>query len=206
MVLRLRRRVPVPRQSLQGWWMILPLAAALGAGGGGGEHAHGRLPPDAGPCRCRGSPGRPPAMVPGAQPLPWQVSQVSMPLHGDCLLTAEGRLLKADGRWTCGCSRPAGGRWDWCAARRRSRRRRSCRRCPPGRRSRSSPSNPPPKPPGAEVGVHARMAVLVVPGLLVRVGEDLIGLVDLLELLLRRPCPRDSGPDGTSGPFFYRPF
>ena len=28
------------------------------------------------------------------------------------------------------------------------------------------------------------MAVLVVPGLLVRVGEDLIGLVDLLELLL----------------------
>ncbi|SCJ72664.1 Uncharacterised protein [uncultured Blautia sp.] len=34
------------------------------------------------------------------------------------------------------------------------------------------------------------MAVLVVPGLLVRVGEDLIGLVDLLELLLRRLVPR----------------
>jgi len=34
------------------------------------------------------------------------------------------------------------------------------------------------------------VAVLVVPGLLVRVGEDLIGLVDLLELLLRRLVPR----------------
>ena len=41
-------------------------------------------------------------------------------------------------------------------------------------------------PAGAEVGIHARVAVLVVPGLLVRVGEDLIGLVDLLELLLRQ--------------------
>ena len=37
----------------------------------------------------------------------------------------------------------------------------------------------------AEVGVHAGKAVLVVPGLLIRVGEHLVGLTDLLEFFLR---------------------
>ena len=36
----------------------------------------------------------------------------------------------------------------------------------------------------AEVGVYPRVAELVVPGPLLLVGEDLVGLVDLLELLL----------------------
>ena len=38
---------------------------------------------------------------------------------------------------------------------------------------------------GPEVGVYAGVAVLVVPGALIRVGEHLVGLVDLLKLGLR---------------------
>src|SRR5699024_1647550 len=67
------------------------LAAALGAGGGGGEHAHGRLPPDldragavAVRAHLRRGAGGAAAAVAGVAGL--------VPLHGDFLLTAEGRL------------------------------------------------------------------------------------------------------------------
>ena len=41
----------------------------------------------------------------------------------------------------------------------------------------------------AEIRVHARMAKLVIPALLLRVGQHLVGLVDLLEACLRLLVP-----------------
>ena len=52
--------------------------------------------------------------------------------------------------------------------------------------------------------VDAGMAVLVVGGALVRVGQDLVGFLGFLEVLLRLGCP-DCGPDGTSSPACGRP-
>lgn len=44
------------------------------------------------------------------------------------------------------------------------------------------PNPPPPNPPAPKLGVHARVAELVVLGPLLLVGQHFVGLIDLLEL------------------------
>ncbi len=165
-----------------------PLAAALGAGGGGGEHAHGRLPPDldrpgavAVRAHLRRRAGGTAVAVAGVAGL--------IPLHGDCLLTAEGRLLEADGDGHADALAPLGGVGIGAPPAAEAAAEKAAEDVPQVAEV-EAPVESAAEAPGAEVGVNARMAVLVVPGLLVRVGEDLIGLVDLLELLLRRLVPR----------------
>ena len=160
-------------------------AAALGAGGGGGEHAHGRLPPGldaaaavAGGAHLRGSArGTAVALTGGA---------LLAALHGELLLAAEGRLGKGDGDGGADALAPLGrvGVAPLLTAEAAAEKAaenvaqiaevEACRAVAPSGTAGTC----------AIAGIHAREAELVVPGLLIGIGQHLVGLVDLLELLL----------------------
>ena len=151
------RIMPLPRQSLQGWWMMRPLPPHLGQGEEVANTPMGVCRPDldcagavavrthlrrraGGAAACR---GRCPqasyrsTVTSFSQPKAAS-SKLMVTRHADALA-------------------PLGGRWGWCAGRRRSRRRRSCRRCPPRSPEIEAPVEPAAEAAGAEVGVHARV-------------------------------------------------
>ena len=103
------------------------------------------------------------------------------PLHGDRLFAAEGRLLKADGQGHADALAPLGsiGIGAPSAAAEAAAEEAAENVAQVAEVEAAVESGA-----GAEVGVHAGMAVLVIPGLLIGVRQDLIGLVDLLEVLL----------------------
>ena len=102
-------------------------------------------------------------------------------LHSDFLLAAEGRLLEADGNGLADALTPLGRvgvRAPSAAAEAAEEAAENVAQVA------EVEASVEPGTAGAEVGIHARVAVLVVPGLLVGVGQYFVGLVDLLELLL----------------------
>ena len=158
----------------------LALAAALGTGGAGGEHAHGGLSPYldltaavAVRADLRRGAGGAAVAVAGAALL--------HTIHGNFFFAAESRFLKTDGQGHADALPPLGrvGVGPPSAAETASEKAAE-------NVAQVSEVEVPvkPGPAGAKVGVHARVAVLVVPGLLVSVGQHLVSLVDLLELLL----------------------
>ena len=159
----------------------LALAAALGAGGGGGEDTHGGLPPhldSAGAVAVRAHLRR------GAGGAAVAVAGVTglHPLHGDGLLTAEGRLFEADGHGQADALAPLGGVGVGAPSAAKTAAEEAAEDVAQVAEVEAAVESTAAT--GAEVGIHTGVAKLVVPGLLVGIGQDLVGLVDLLEFLL----------------------
>ena len=162
------------------------LAAAAPAGRGGGEDAHRRLPPHlhltgavAVRADLRGRAVGAAGAVAGGTGL--------IAVYADLLLTAEGGLLKADGHTQTDALAPLGGVGIPPLGGTESAAEKAAEDVPQIAEVKAA---------GvigsaacacacAVVGIYPRKAELVITGLLIGVGENLIGLVDLLELLLR---------------------
>ena len=108
---------------------------------------------------------------------------VFIPLHRDGLLAAEGRFLKADGQGHADALAPLG-RVGIGAPGAAEAAEETAEDVPQVAEVEAAVESGTAA--GAEVGVHTGVTVLVVAGPLVGIGEDLIGLVDLFELLFRR--------------------
>ena len=164
----------------------LALAAALGAGGGGGEGKGPAAPLDtdlaaavAVGADLRGGTRRAAGTV--------AVVAGFGSVEGDLLLTAEGRLLKADGN-----RRPQGVALHGAAARTAGAAAEAApeegaediaqvdvAHVKPAEAAKAAPGSA-----RAEIGIHTRMAELVVAGALILVGQYLVGLIGLLEFSL----------------------
>ena len=153
------------------------LTAAFGAGGGGGEHTHGGLPPDldlAGAVAVGADLRRGAGCAAAAA-----ASLAALhALHGDSLVAAEGRLFKADGQGHADALAPLGRVGIRAASAAEAAAEKAAENV-----AQVSEIKAPvkPGPASAEVGVHARVAILVIAGFFVPVGQHLIGLVNLLE-------------------------
>ena len=139
-------------------------------------------------CRCRGSLEQVSGECRRRSRCRWQVWAVLDPGRRrppSCMPKAASSKVMVTSVRTMSSPRWRGVGRGWRCRRHRRRSRRRCRpecRSPnPPKPPKPAPPKPPPPPPGFIVGVDAREAVLVVPGALVRVGEHLVGLVDLLE-------------------------
>ena len=162
----------------------LALAAAAGAGAGGGEDAHGSLPPllDLAAAVAVGA-----GLRIGTRSRAAAVAGVALlhPLQGDLLLTAEGRLLKGDGKAHPEALPPLGagaaaGTAAKAAAEEAAEDIPQVAEVEAALEPAAEAAGP-----RAVAGVHSGEAELVVALALVAVAEDLIGLVDLLEPGLR---------------------
>ena len=162
----------------------LARAAALGAGGltlhdaeggalGLGDHA---CAPALGTHLRRGALGAAVAAASGT---------VLAALDGDLLLTAEGRLGKFHRQAYPDALAPLGAGAGTAAAAEAAAEKAAedvAQVAEVEARGAVAPAGA--ASPGAIAGVYAGEAELVIPGLLVRVGQHLVGLIDLLELLL----------------------
>ena len=158
----------------------LPLAAAAGAGGRGGEDPHGRLPPDldrsgamAVRADLRGGPLSAAAALAAGAGL--------QPLHGDGLLTAEGRLLKAEDQGQADALSPLGGVGVAPPPAAEAAAEEAAENIPQVAEVEAPVEAAAPR---AEIGVHAGVAELVVPAPLLPVRENFVSLVGLLKLFL----------------------
>ena len=157
-------------------------AAALGAGRCGGKHAHGRLPPHlhiagavtGGTHLRRGTRSAAVALTGGA---------LLAALHGNLLLAAESRLGEADGHAGADALAPLGTIAPLLTAAEAAAEKAAediAQIAEVEARRAVAPSGAA----CAIAGVDAGKTKLVVPRLFLRIGQHLVGLVDLLELLL----------------------
>ena len=156
----------------------LPRAAAPGARARGGEDAHGGLPPL---LDLAGAAAGRAGLRAGARRRAGALAGLALlhPVDADLLLTAEGRLLEGDGQPRAQALAPLGAAPGPASA----------AEAAPEEAPEDVPQVPEVEAPvesaavaaPAVAGVHPGKAELVVPGLLLAVAEDLVGLVDLLE-------------------------
>ena len=145
-------------------------------------------------------------VVPGLAPLPWQVLAGVGLLDGTRTVDAVQRVVERHGDVGLQVVAALGAPAAAAAARRPRRRRTGCRGCRRGRPSSNcaplcpgsnirgskpwkppAPGRKPPPGPGPKAPEPAELVVLLA---LLGVGERLVGLADLLELLLRRLVAR----------------
>ena len=106
-------------------------------------------------------------------------------VYADLLLTAEGGLLKADGHTQTDALAPLGGVGIPPLGGTESAAEKAAEDVPQIAEVKAAGVIGSAACACAVVGIYPRKAELVITGLLIGVGENLIGLVDLLELLLR---------------------
>ena len=106
-------------------------------------------------------------------------------VHADLFLAAEGRLLKADGHTQADALAPLGRIGVPALSGAEATAKEAAENIPQIAKVEAAGTVSTAAGPRSVVRVHTRKAELVITGFFIRVRENLIGLVDLLELLLR---------------------